>query len=176
MGETSPAVTATITSSSSARPSAGFLDAMRDLPAQQSAEGPQILVAEALADLVGFGGCGVRRLGITTEEASQPLRDQQVAAFHAVQGFGVELAVSPGKPATCSGRLALEQQAESEPEGAPDGAGNVTPIQQFQMEAFTEPECLILTPHQIGRGGQLFEVGGAQRLLSISGGEQVERL
>ena len=32
MGETSPAVTATITSSSSARPSTGFLDAMRDCP------------------------------------------------------------------------------------------------------------------------------------------------
>ena len=84
--------------------------------------------------------------------------------------------MSPSEPATGSGRLAFLHQAESEPEGTPDRAGNVTPIQQLQMEAFAKPQGLILTPHQIGRGGQLFEVRGVERLLPTGGREQVERL
>ena len=44
------------------------------------------------------------------------------------------------------------------------------------MQAFAEPEGLILVPNQVGRDGQLLKVRGLEWPLPISRREEVERL
>ena len=55
------------------------------------------------------------------------------------------------------------------PRGAAYGTGDITLVQQFQMQAFAEPEGLILAPDQVGRDGQLLKVRGLEWPLPISG-------
>ena len=119
-GDTSPAVTATMTSSNNATPAAVCPDRMQGLADAEPAERHQVRESPKRSPI--RAACvegGVRRRGVARQHASAA-RASTSRYPRSTQSCrpSSEQPLAPGEPAAAARRLALDQQGEAEPERA----------------------------------------------------------
>ena len=157
--------------------------ALRDLaqpgqgltPAELS-ERHQVPVAEALADLLSLAEAGVRGRGVAHGKALEGGRHEQIPLLHTVQVSFVQQATGPGDPAATAGRLAPAEEAEGQPERAPDRSLHAAPAQPLVMGARPGIGAVVVPPDQVRRRGQPLQVLDLQRGFPVGGRQLRERI
>ena len=175
IGVTSPAITATIASSSSATPSARFPESNQRAPAPRARKRRQITIAKPAGDLGRLRECGVACRRIALHDALDGGGNQQIPAHDAVELRLVEDTFSSGEPSRRWRDGAALQQSEREPGCGSSGAFAVASIEECLMRARSEGLALGIASHEVGCRRKSFEVFGFQRGLTVGGFEEAIR-
>ncbi len=161
IGDTSPAHTATMHSSSSEpRLDASLPDERVTLLLHD--EGDEVGVAEAPADLGRLAAGRVGGGGVAAGDLLQQHGDQQVAALDAVAPFALQHPTRATEPAGRVARLAAQQEAEPDPERAARGPPRLVGVEMPPVRLLQAPEELVAAPEHVGSGRERLEVGRVQ--------------
>ena len=167
MGETSPAVTATITSSSRATPSVTFPE-----PDQRSAlslprEENEVLLAETLGNLRGLPEHCVGLLDLALVDGAVGEREEEIAPLHAVVPTVVEQAPSTRQPATGLSGFSLEHEGKRHPERTTSGPNRIARGQIFVVSASHDLGAVGIPAYEMRGGRQTLQVFRGKRSLPI---------
>ena len=175
IGVTSPAITATIASSSSATPSAMLSESNERAPAPRARKRRQITIAKPASDLGRLREYGVACRGIALHDALDGGRNQQIPANDAVEVRLVEDAFSSREPARRWRDGAALQQPKRQPGRGSGGPFVVASIEECLMRARPEGLALGIASDEVGRRRKSFEVFGFQRCFTVGRFEQAIR-
>jgi hypothetical protein len=173
IGDSSPAVIATIASSSSRRPSATCPRPDQQLARVLGGEREQVGVAEALADRHGFGAERDRGVVIARRHVGEDLRQQQEPALDAVALLALQQPLRAAEPAGRATHLAAQDEVHADPERAAHGPQSLAVIEVRLVRALERGRLVVVAPEHVGRRRELLEILGRQR---IRGRERVEAL
>jgi hypothetical protein len=128
-----------------------------DLPLQHShpallvaGAGDQVCLPEALADLDGADGDGVRDFAITGGELLLHDRQQQVAPLDAVTLLAFEQPLGTGQPSGRAARLSSKEKTQTQPERAAGGSAHAfASIKICVMGAIKRTQIIIVPTDQI---------------------------
>ena len=115
----------------------------------EPAEGHQVCVAKALADLSRLAEGGVRGRGVTLGKALQRNRHEQVALLYAVTVSIIEQPPGTGEPATATGPLTLEHQPEGQPERTAGGSLGIASAHKRLMRTRPSVGTVDVPAHQM---------------------------
>jgi hypothetical protein len=163
-----------MTSSSSATPAAVSPSGIMDPPRPEPGERDQVRVAEALADLGRLVEGGSGRRGVALDQALQPEWVQQVALLDAVLLEVVEQPAGPGDPAATTGDLAPVEEADGQPERAPDRSLHAAQPQERMMRTRPGVGAVVVPPDQERGCRQPLQVLRLERGLPVGGRQQSE--
>ena len=162
IGDTSPAVTATITSSSSAKPSACASTHHQDLAAAKVAERGHVTIAVVRGDRQGVAELGEGRGHVAREQVADRLGNQRAAALHAVAG-ALQGALGPSQPAAGGGHLAAEEEGEVDPQRVAGGARPVAAPEAIVVGPRPERGAVAVLADEVRGDRQLFEIVEVER-------------
>jgi hypothetical protein len=140
-----------------------------DLTPTEVSEGHHVGGTGAPPDPRRLGEGRRRRGGVSPGELSQAVRGQQQTALGAVIAGLVEQASRPRQPASAAGLLAVQQQADAEPDGAAGRTDRVSDGDVGVMGPGPGGGALLVLTGQVGGDGQALEVLADQRRDRIGG-------
>jgi hypothetical protein len=126
------------------------------------AEGKQVSVTEAAADLGCTRGIGLGLRIITLDRCLDNARKHEEALLSALVWVLVQYPTRCGEPPTGHGEVSLEKQRERHPEQAPRGTPDIAGCDVGTMGALQGLPAFVRLAEQIGRGGQQLKVCSAQ--------------
>ena len=121
-GDSSPAATATMASSSSARPASTWPCSSRIRPCWWRAQAIRSASPTALADIRGSRRACVGGLALPGGELLFHEGGEQVALLGTLAAFALQQPLGTGEPAGRAAHLAAKEQAKPEPECTADSA------------------------------------------------------
>ncbi len=145
----------------------GLAQEDQGLPSAERAEGLEVPVAEAGADLAGLAGGGVCGRRVARGEAVQRTRNQQVSLLGAVLAAVVEEPLRPAEPAPAACGLATEQECQREPEGTSGRPDGITLLQAGVVCALPGVLAVRVPADQVGDRREAFEVLDVERRLPV---------
>ena len=168
IGDSSPAVTATIASSSSLRPSATRPRSISRMPLVLGGEREQVGVAEALADRGRLGRGGDRGLVVAGRLVLEHPRQQEVALLDAVAVLALDeppraLRTSPPRGSDRAASRLIPTQNALRAAASPSPRSSVR-----VMGALERGDVLVVAPEHVGRRRQQLEVLGRSAADSAS--------
>jgi hypothetical protein len=131
------------------------------------AEGHQVPLAEAGADLGGLARCCVRAGGIALAKVLQSSGDEQIPPLGAIFPAVVEKPLGPGEPAVGGGYVTLQQKREAQPEGAPNRSWCIARAQALAMRTSPHVGAVAVPSGQVGGGGKALKVLRRERCLLV---------
>ena len=166
IGESSPAVTATIASSSSPSPSFTRPPLTSTCPCCVQREREQVGVAEPLPGRGRIAREGGGGLPVPAQLVLEGDRDQEIAALGAVV-LAFEQPVRASQPAGRGAHVSAQGQLYPDPEGAAHRSPRLAMLRPLVVSAFQVAHRLVVpAEHERSRGEQL-DVFGAEPLLLI---------
>ncbi len=161
INDSSPAVTATMTSSSSASPSWTRPCSTAYQALLVTGAGDQVGVAAALADIGGPRRAFVGSLPLAGGDVFVRHGDEHVALLGALI-LALQQSLAAGEPAGRAAHLSTEEQLEAEPERTADGAVALVAVQVSLVGAFEGPQVVVVPADQIRRHRQQLEIAWRQ--------------
>ena len=125
-------------------------------------ERDEVRVAEALPDRGGLRRRRVCRF-VVGAGVRQHLRDQEVAALHALAALALEQPLGPAEPPVRARRVAPEQQPQAGPERAPHRRARRAGIEVSLIGPLQRVQILVVATEHVRRLGEQAEVLAAQR-------------
>ncbi len=158
--DSSPAVTATMTSSRSASPGSTCPCCSRARPcscraqAIRSASRQRSPISTAVA-AVAYAASQVAGGKVLLDE-----RQQEVAPLGAVRLLAFQQPLGAGKPSGRAAHLAAKEKTQPQPESATDGAKAFAGVQMGVMGTFERSQIVVVPTDQIRRHRQQLEILG----------------
>ena len=150
IGESSPATTATMTSSSSAIPSVTCCCRINDQPWPSRANMARSRSPHRSAISSASDKGRVRGARVALEHDRQRGQEQEPAPFGAVLRRGLQHAPTAGDPAHCRGKLTPEEQSARLPKRAPRGAADLASAREPLVRAQPGGRAVVVVADQVG--------------------------
>ena len=176
IGDTSPAIAATIASSSSRAPASSVAVLDERLSLAEKTQRRELGIGKSHAERVGLRADGMRGQGVAAVERVVRPNDLEVATFGAVEALTVQQPLRPGKPAVALGGLAREQQGRAQPEAAARRPVDVAPVGVFVIRPRPGRVGVVVAADQVGGGAKSIEVLRLERNLGVGGRQVRERI
>ena len=175
IGDSSPAVAATRTSSTSRRPSLdpSLLNQRATLVVPR--EPQEVVIAEPLSELGGLGRGGMGGLVVAPSHLLEPDGDQQIAALDAVLLDAFEQAPPSREPSTRSPALAPEEQVVADPERAPSSGRHLLDFKMRMVGALQSADVVVVSAEHVRSPRKELEIPRVEWRGPIRAGQRLER-